>query len=131
MKRPPNIFCVRFTIWLLLALAQRARARTNGHSQRINNKAQSIWRNSISFRNYIKQLTKFVLSSSIVLGLIVGLSLLIAGGTTMEIDLTLDFGPFDGVWWIIGLPILAILVFAILSPLSFLIHRKIAGTGND
>ncbi len=49
----------------------------------------------------------------------------------MEIDLTLDFGPFDGVWWIIGLPVLAILVFVILSPLSFLIHRKITGTGND
>ena len=63
--------------------------------------------------------------------MIVGLSLLIAGETTMEIDLTLEFGPFDGVWWIIGLPLLSILVFAILSPLSFLIHRKIARTGND
>ena len=49
----------------------------------------------------------------------------------MEIDLTLEFGRFDGVWWIIGLPLLSILVFAILSPLSFLIHRQIARTGND
>ena len=65
------------------------------------------------------------------LGLIIGLVLLIAGETTMEIELTLDFGPLDGVWWIIGLPVLAILVFAVLSPLSFFIHRQIARTGND
>lgn len=60
-----------------------------------------------------------------VLGLIVGISLLLAGETAMEIDLTLDFGPLDGIWWILGLPVLAILVFVILSPLSFLIHRQL------
>ncbi len=79
----------------------------------------------MSFRNYIKQLSKFVLSSSVALGLIVGSSLLIAGETTMEVDLTFEFGPFDGIWWIIGLPILSILILVILSPLSFLIHRQI------
>ena len=89
---------------------------------------QSIWRNSISLGNYIKQLSKFVLSSSVVLGLIVGVSLLIAGETTMEIDLTFEFGPLDGVWWIMGLPILSIIVFVILSPLSFLIHRLLSRT---
>jgi len=44
----------------------------------------------------------------------------------MEIDLTFEFGPFDGVWWIVGLPVLATLVFVILSPLSFLIHRLLS-----
>jgi len=58
-----------------------------------------------------------------VLGLIIGVSLLIAGETTMEIDLTFEFGRIDGVWWIVGLPVLSVLVFAILSPLSFLVHR--------
>jgi hypothetical protein len=80
---------------------------------------------SISFSSYIKQLFKFVLSSSVVLGLIVGLALLITGETTMEIDLTFEFGPFDGFWWMLGVPVLAILVFVILSPLSFLIHRQL------
>ena len=80
---------------------------------------------SISFINYIKQLFKFVLSSSVVLGLIVGLALLITGETTMEIDLTFEFGPFDGFWWMLGVPVLAILIFVILSPLSFLIHRQL------
>lgn len=58
-----------------------------------------------------------------VLGLIVGVSLLIAGETTMEVNLTFEFGPLDGIWWIVGLPVLSILVFVILSPLSFLVHR--------
>jgi len=92
---------------------------------------QSIWRKSISLGSYIKQLSKFVLSSSVVLGLIVGISLLIAGETTMEIDLTFEFGPFDGIWWIIGLPVLSILLFVILSPLSFLIHRLISRTRTE
>ena len=92
---------------------------------------QSIGRSSISLGNYVKQLSKFVLSSSVVLGLIVGVSLLIAGETTMEIDLTFEFGPFDGVWWILGLPVLSILFFVILSPLSFLIHRLISRTRTE
>jgi uncharacterized BrkB/YihY/UPF0761 family membrane protein len=101
-----------------------------------NDKAQNIWRDSISFGNYIKQLCKIVVSSTVVLGLVVGLSLLISGETTMEIDLTLDFGPFDGIWWVIGLPVLSILVFVILSPLSFLVYRQLSkkraeGAQND
>jgi hypothetical protein len=61
-----------------------------------------------------------------VLGLIVGGSLLIAGETTAEIDLTLEFGPFDGIWWIVGVPIVTILILVTLSPLSFLIHRLLS-----
>ena len=51
---------------------------------------------------------------------------MIAGETTVEIDLTLEFGPFDGIWWIVGLPIVTILVLVTLSPLSFLIHRLLS-----
>jgi hypothetical protein len=80
---------------------------------------------STSFSSYIKQLFKFVLSSSVVLGLIVGLALLITGETTMEVDLTFEFGPFDGFWWMLAVPVLAILIFVIVSPLSFLIHRQL------
>jgi uncharacterized BrkB/YihY/UPF0761 family membrane protein len=74
----------------------------------------------------LKQLWKFVLSSSVVLGLIIGISLLVAGETTMEVDLTFDFGPFDGLWWVIGLPLAALLILLILSPLSFVVHRQLS-----
>jgi amino acid transporter len=86
---------------------------------------------SISFSSYIKQLFKIVLSSSVVLGLIVGLALLITGETTMGVDLTFEFGPFDGFWWMLGVPVLAILIFVILSPLSFLIHRQLTKKQNQ
>jgi hypothetical protein len=83
-------------------------------------------RSTIYFSDYIKQLFKYVLSSSAVLGLIIGSALLIAGETTIDIDLTLEFGPFDGIWWILGLPVLSVLLFVILSPLSFQIHRRLS-----
>jgi uncharacterized BrkB/YihY/UPF0761 family membrane protein len=98
------------------------------NNARRQKRAHGIWRDSISFGDYIKQLCKFVLSSSVVVGLIVGISLLLAGETTMEIDLTFEFGSFDGIWWIFGLPVLSVLIFVILSPLSFLIHRQLSKT---
>ncbi len=69
----------------------------------------------------------FVVSSTVALGLIAGVSLLIAGGTTVEIDLTFELGSFDGIWLILGLPVLTILILATVSPLSFLIHRQVGG----
>jgi len=81
------------------------------------------WRTPITFGNYIKQLVRIGLSSSLALGIVVGLLLLVVGGTTAEIDLTFEFGAFDGIWFVIGLPILTILVCLIISPLSFGIHR--------
>ena len=82
-----------------------------------------FWRTPITFGNYIKQLVRIGLSSSLALGIIIGLLLLVGGGTTAEIDLTLEFGAFDGIWFVIGLPVLTMLVCLIISPLSFGIHR--------
>jgi len=49
--------------------------------------------------------------------------LLLIGETSANVDLGFDLGAFDGFWLIFGLPIIAVLVFAFLSPLSFLILR--------
>ncbi len=51
----------------------------------------------MSFGSYIKQPSKFALASSLVTGLIIGIALLLSGGSTMEIDLTFEFGWFDGI----------------------------------
>lgn len=77
----------------------------------------------IAMGSYIKQLFKVVSSSSLVLGLILGIALLVTGGTTMEVDLTFEFGTLDGLWFILGVPVVSVLVFTILSPLSFLVYR--------
>ena len=74
----------------------------------------------ISFGSYIKQLCKIVLSSSLVLGLVLGITFLLIGETTMSADGDLDFGAFDGFRLILAVPLVSILVFVLLSPLSFL-----------
>jgi len=83
----------------------------------------------MSFGRYFRQLCIFVVSSSLTLGLILGISLLVAGESSMNLDLDLDFGIFDGFWLILGLPVLSILIFTILSPLSFFVHRLLSRRG--
>ena len=80
----------------------------------------------MSFGSHTKQLCMYVLSSSLVLGLILGISFLVIGETTMNIDGDISFGAFDGFWLIIALPLLSLLVFVLLSPLSFLIHKLLS-----
>lgn len=43
----------------------------------------------------------------------------------MNVDLDFDFGGFDGLWLILGLPLVSLLVFVLLSPVSFLIHKQL------
>ena len=80
----------------------------------------------MSFSSYAKQLCMFVLSSSLVLGLIFGISFLVIGETTMNVDGDITIGAFDGFWLIIALPLLSLLVSLLLSPLSFLVHKLLS-----
>lgn len=81
---------------------------------------------AVRFGSYIKHLVKIVLASSLALGLVLGVSIFLSGETSMNIDLTLDFDAVDGIWVILGLPVLSLLVFSLLSPLSFFIHGLIS-----
>lgn len=80
---------------------------------------------TISFGNYIKELCRHVFSSSLVLGLIVGVALVVAGDTDIEVNLTFEFDRFEGIWWMLGVPVLSLLILVVLSPLSFLVHRQL------
>jgi hypothetical protein len=66
------------------------------------------------------------------LGLILGVSVFIAGDGSLNADLDFDFGGLDGLWLILGLPLFSMLVFVLLSPLSFLVHKQLSkrGSGN-
>ncbi len=79
----------------------------------------------ISYSNYSKQLFKVVLSSSLVLAVILGIALMIFGESSMKLDMELDFGTYDGLWLMIGLPLLSVLVFAVLTPVSFFVYRLV------
>ncbi len=75
---------------------------------------------------YIKNLLKTVLSSLLALALILGIAIVVNGETTAKIDLTLDFDEVVGIGVILGLPVLSILIFALLLPLSFFIQRLLS-----
>jgi len=81
----------------------------------------------ISFRNYVGLLVRFAVSSSFVLGWIIGIWLLIIGGTTAEIDLTIELGRFNGFWMVLLLPVLVALVTLLMAPLSYFVFRWLPG----
>jgi hypothetical protein len=86
---------------------------------------------AVSFGIYARQLLGIVTSSSLALGLIAGIALLVHGDFTMNLEGEFEFGRYDGLWLIFGLPVVSTLIFGVLSPLSFLISRLLSRkTGN-
>ena len=85
----------------------------------------------MSYRDYLGKLCRYVLSSSVLLGIILGVANLIAAESTANIDLEFDLGGPGGLWLIPGLPLSALLVFVILSPLSFQVHKLLSKKGAD
>ena len=81
---------------------------------------------AISFGSYIKQLSKVVFSSTLILGLIIGVSLLFIGEASINLDIGLEFSAIDGLWVMLGFPIASVLLFVLLSPLSFYIYKLIS-----
>ena len=80
----------------------------------------------MSFGSYLMQLVKVILSSSLALGLLLGITIFINGDTTAEMDLTLEFESIDGIWMLLGLPVFFLLVFLLLSPISYFIHAALS-----
>jgi len=72
-----------------------------------------------------------ILSSTLALGMLAGLVLLIFGDFTMNLEGDIEVGRFDGLWLVFGLPLLTALVFVVLSPLSFLISRLLSRQRRD
>jgi hypothetical protein len=85
----------------------------------------------VSFGIYFKRMLGVILSSTLALGLLAGIVLLVFGDFTMNLEGDIEIGRFDGLWLVFGLPILSALVFVILSPLSFLLSRLISRQHHD
>jgi len=60
------------------------------------------------------------------LGLILGVSFLVIGEISMNVNAELEIGAFDGFWLILGMPIVATLIFVLVSPMSFFIHKLLS-----
>ena len=90
----------------------------------------------MKFNRYIAELTKFALSTSLVLGLVLGTLVIVTGGAEGSITLDIDLSAIDSIWFLIGTPVLILLLFLLVSPLSYCVHffafsRKAEKSGND
>ena len=59
--------------------------------------------------------------------MIIGIWLLVSGGTTAEIDLTIELGRFNGFWMVLLLPVLVLLIMLLIAPLSYFVFRWLPG----
>ena len=86
---------------------------------------------AVRFSMYFKQMIGIIISSTLALGFIAGILLVVLGDFTINLEGDIEFGRFDGLWLIVGLPLLSALVFVCLSPLSFLISRMFSRQHRD
>ena len=59
--------------------------------------------------------------------MIIGIWLFVSGGTTAEIDLTIELGRFNGFWMVLLLPVLVLLIMLLIAPLSYFVFRWLPG----
>jgi len=76
-----------------------------------------------SFTTYLKRMLKIVVSSSLALALLIAIAILLVGSASGDLAFDVDIKRIDALWVLLGLPIIATLLFAILSPISYLISR--------
>ena len=79
----------------------------------------------------MKKLGIIIFSSSSVLGLIVGISVFMAGKGTFNANVDYDFGATDGFLFVLGLPIVATLVFVLLSPVSYFVYKLLSARDSE
>lgn len=85
----------------------------------------------MEFTAYIRQLVKIVFSSSLSLGLLIGIGFLIVGEISANFDIELEIERIDSLWVALGLPVLAVLVFLAVSPLSIFVYRLLPLSRSD
>jgi hypothetical protein len=90
----------------------------------------------VKFGNYIVLLLQLTLASSLSIGLVLGVLILVTGGAEGSISLDIDISASDGVWFLVGTPLVMTLLFLVFSPLSFFVHAAISRlwpgkTGDD
>lgn len=81
------------------------------------------------FGNYLKTLLKFTISSSLSVGILACMFIVLVGETSMNFEIGLDVEAMDGLWVLLGVPAVVVLVVAVISPISFLIYRLLTRQG--
>jgi len=82
----------------------------------------------VKFGKYVALQSKVVFSSSLALGLVLGILVLAFGGAEGSITLDIDISRSDSIWFLLGVPSILTLLFLIVTPRSFLVHTSISRT---
>ena len=69
---------------------------------------------------------RFTLSSSLAVGLVLGILALVSSGAEGTISLDIDLSSSDSIWISLGIPLVITTLFLICSPLSFLIYTVVS-----
>ena len=80
----------------------------------------------MKFGRYVALQLKFALASSLVVGLVLAIVVLLTGGVEGSITLDIDISRADIVWFIVGAPALITLLFLMFAPVSFFAYTAIS-----
>ena len=85
----------------------------------------------MKFCKYVVLQTKIAFSSSLAVGLALGLLLLFVGKVEGTITLDIDLSHSDSIWFFLGVPLSLTVLFLVFCPLSFFVYSAISRVWKD
>ena len=79
----------------------------------------------MTIKVYIVQLMKVAFTSSLALGMIMAILVLVIGGAEGSITLDIDFSATDSILFLLGTTSFLTLVFLLVSPVSYFLYSAI------
>ena len=80
----------------------------------------------MKFGKYVVIQLKVAFSSSLAIGLVLGIVVLVIGRAEGTITLDIDISRSDSVWFLLGVPSTVTLLFLIFTPISFFVYASIS-----
>jgi len=80
----------------------------------------------MKFGEYVVLQLQVAFSSSLAIGLVLGILVLVTGGAEGTITLDIDLAPSDSMWLLLGVPSTVTLLFLVITPVSFFVHAAIS-----
>lgn len=80
----------------------------------------------MEFGKYVVLQLKVAFSSSLAIGLVLGILVLVIGRAEGSITLDIDVSRSDSVWFLLGVPSAITLLFLIFTPVSFFVFTSIS-----
>ncbi|MBE9538820.1 MAG: hypothetical protein IMF06_07030 [Proteobacteria bacterium] len=85
----------------------------------------------MKFSEYVVLQLKVAFSSSLAIGLVLGILALAIGKAEGTITLDIDLSPSDSLWFLLGVPSAVTLLFLVITPVSFFLHSAISRTRKE